>query len=42
MATGYADLPTGPQLDLPRLAKPFSQASLAEAVSRVVIPAAGP
>jgi signal transduction histidine kinase len=42
MATGYADLPTGPQLDLPRLAKPFSQASLAEVVSRVVIPAAGP
>jgi signal transduction histidine kinase/CheY-like chemotaxis protein len=36
MATGYADLPAGPQLEIPRLAKPYSQASLAEAVRRTV------
>jgi nitrogen-specific signal transduction histidine kinase/CheY-like chemotaxis protein len=36
MATGYADLPAGPQLEIPRLAKPYSQASLAEAVERSV------
>ncbi|WP_448095907.1 response regulator [Luteibacter yeojuensis] len=42
MATGYADLPAGAPLDLPRLAKPYSQASLAEVVARVVTPAAGP
>jgi signal transduction histidine kinase/CheY-like chemotaxis protein len=36
MATGYADLPAGPQLEIPRLAKPYSQASLAEAVKRTV------
>lgn len=41
MATGYADLPTGPQLDLPRLAKPYSQASLAEIVARIATPASG-
>jgi PAS domain S-box-containing protein len=36
MATGYAELPTGPQLDLPRLAKPYTQAALADAVARSV------
>jgi FixJ family two-component response regulator len=36
MATGYADLPAGPQIEIPRLAKPYSQATLAEAVQRVV------
>jgi signal transduction histidine kinase/CheY-like chemotaxis protein len=36
MATGYADLPAGPQLDIPRLAKPYSQSTLAEAVQRSV------
>jgi CheY-like chemotaxis protein len=36
MATGYADLPAGPQLEIPRLAKPYSQASLADAVKRTV------
>jgi signal transduction histidine kinase/CheY-like chemotaxis protein len=36
MATGYADLPAGPQLEIPRLAKPYSQAALAEAVRRTV------
>jgi signal transduction histidine kinase/PAS domain-containing protein len=40
MATGYADLPAGVQLDLPRLAKPYSQATLAEAVARA-LPAVG-
>ncbi|MGN6481446.1 response regulator [Luteibacter sp.] len=33
MATGYADLPVGVQLDRPRLAKPYSQASLADAIA---------
>jgi signal transduction histidine kinase len=37
MATGYAELPAGMQLDLPRLAKPYSQQSLAEAVASAVI-----
>lgn len=36
MATGYAELPAGPQLEIPRLAKPYSQATLAEAVQRTV------
>jgi signal transduction histidine kinase/CheY-like chemotaxis protein len=36
MATGYADLPAGPQLQIPRLAKPYSQATLADAVRRTV------
>ncbi|URL58432.1 response regulator [Luteibacter flocculans] len=38
LATGYADLPPGPHIELPRLAKPYSQAALAEAVARVVRP----
>ncbi|WP_213948955.1 PAS domain-containing sensor histidine kinase [Luteibacter sp. dw_328] len=36
MATGYADLPAGQQLQIPRLAKPYSQATLADAVHRTV------
>jgi CheY-like chemotaxis protein/two-component sensor histidine kinase len=36
MATGYADLPPGTEPDLPRLAKPYSQAALADAVTRSV------
>ena len=36
MATGYADLPAGVQLDRPRLAKPYSQASLADAIARAL------
>ncbi|MGE7137548.1 ATP-binding protein [Luteibacter sp. NPDC031894] len=36
LATGYADLPAGPQLDLPRLAKPYSQAALAKIVGQVI------
>ncbi|HXP00009.1 MAG TPA: ATP-binding protein, partial [Luteibacter sp.] len=38
MATGYADLPAGTHVDLPRLAKPYSQASLAAIVARAVAP----
>jgi CheY-like chemotaxis protein len=38
MATGYADLPAGTHGDLPRLAKPYSQASLAAIVARAVAP----
>ncbi|QWT19371.1 response regulator [Bacillus sp. NP157] len=36
MATGYAELAPGVQLDLPRLAKPYSQASLADAIARAL------
>lgn len=37
LATGYADIPPGGGLiDLPRLGKPFSQAQLAEAISRTI------
>ncbi|RUM20340.1 PAS domain-containing sensor histidine kinase [Rhizobium phaseoli] len=36
LATGYADLPDGAGANLPRLGKPFSQAQLADAISRIV------
>ncbi|ANL30675.1 sensor histidine kinase/response regulator hybrid protein (plasmid) [Rhizobium phaseoli] len=35
LATGYADLPDGAGANLPRLGKPFSQAQLADAISRI-------
>jgi CheY-like chemotaxis protein len=34
LASGYAELPDGTQVDVPRLSKPFSQAELAEAVAK--------
>ena len=37
LATGYADLPSGTTTDLPRLAKPYQQAELAEQVSRLLV-----
>jgi CheY-like chemotaxis protein len=36
LATGYAELPRGSVMDLPRLSKPFSQKELAQAVADVV------
>jgi len=36
LATGYAELPRGSAMDLPRLSKPFSQKELAQAVADVV------
>jgi PAS domain S-box-containing protein len=36
LATGYAELPRGSAVELPRLSKPFSQQDLAKAVSDVV------
>ncbi|HEY4090388.1 MAG TPA: response regulator [Luteibacter sp.] len=36
IATGYADLPAGVRLERPRLAKPYSQASLEEAIVRAL------
>lgn len=36
LATGYAELPGGGAIDLPRLSKPFSQKDLAEAVGEVM------
>src|SRR5690606_23366809 len=34
LATGYAELPTGGNEELPKLSKPFSQAELAKVVDR--------
>ncbi|MBI1361603.1 MAG: PAS domain S-box protein [Alphaproteobacteria bacterium] len=39
LATGYAALPANAEIDLPRLPKPYSQADLARAISRVMSPA---
>jgi PAS domain S-box-containing protein len=39
MATGYADLPEGESLDLPRLAKPYQQAQLRAEIDRLLQPA---
>jgi DNA-binding NtrC family response regulator len=36
LATGYADLPPGQRADLPRLAKPYSQAELAQMLDAVL------
>jgi FixJ family two-component response regulator len=36
IATGYAELPEGSTLDLPRLPKPFTQMMLQEAVTAAV------
>ncbi|WP_088938720.1 hybrid sensor histidine kinase/response regulator [Rhizobium sp. N122] len=36
LATGYADLPAGTDIDLPRLGKPYDQAQLAKEIARAV------
>ena len=36
LATGYADLPAQPSLDLPRLSKPFHQKELAEQINELI------
>jgi len=36
VVSGYADLPDGEALDLPRLAKPFDETELAQAIAEVV------
>ncbi|WP_395456448.1 response regulator [Azospirillum melinis] len=41
LATGYADLPEGIVADLPRLAKPYTQAQLAMATSKLLSRAMG-
>jgi CheY-like chemotaxis protein len=38
LATGYAELPPGAALSVPRIAKPFRQEQLLEVVARVVAP----
>jgi CheY-like chemotaxis protein len=38
LATGYAELAPGEGVGLPRLAKPFSQRELAEAIARAIAP----
>lgn len=36
LATGYADLPSGTDIDLPRLAKPYNQAQLAKEIAKAM------
>ncbi|UVD59136.1 response regulator [Rhizobium sp. Pop5] len=36
LATGYADLPAGADIDLPRLGKPYNQAQLAKEITKVM------
>jgi hypothetical protein len=36
LATGYADLPEGAQLDLPRLAKPYHQDQLRDRLDQLL------
>jgi CheY-like chemotaxis protein len=36
IATGYADLPAGTGIDLPRLGKPYTQAQLAAEIGRAL------
>jgi CheY-like chemotaxis protein len=36
LATGYAELPAGSALDLPRLGKPYQQAQLAAEVGKLL------
>jgi signal transduction histidine kinase/DNA-binding response OmpR family regulator len=36
LATGYAELPAGTEIDLPRLSKPYQQGQLAAEISKVV------
>ncbi|EJC79593.1 PAS domain S-box [Rhizobium leguminosarum bv. trifolii WSM2297] len=42
LATGYADLPAGTDIDLPRLAKPYNQAQLAKEIRKAVASKADP
>ena len=42
LATGYADVPAGSGLDLPRLSKPYHQKQLAEHIGMLVRSRAGP
>ena len=36
LATGYAEMPKGTTIDLPRLGKPYSQSQLAREISRLL------
>ncbi|MBY5553272.1 response regulator [Rhizobium leguminosarum] len=36
LATGYADLPSGTDIDLPRLGKPYNQAQLAKEITKAM------
>jgi CheY-like chemotaxis protein len=42
LATGYAELAPGAQIDVPRLSKPFSQADLAAALADAMRASAAP
>ncbi|WP_434713340.1 response regulator [Rhizobium sp. YTUHZ045] len=42
LATGYADLPAGTDIDLPRLAKPYNQTQLAKEITKAMASAAPP
>jgi CheY-like chemotaxis protein len=39
LATGYAELPSGTELNLPRLGKPFLQKDLEAALAKILMPA---
>jgi CheY-like chemotaxis protein len=39
LATGYAELPNGEAIDLPRLAKPYEQSQLAAEIAKLLAPA---
>jgi CheY-like chemotaxis protein len=41
LATGYAELPPGAEIDLPRLAKPYQQAQLSAEISKMLKSKAG-
>lgn len=40
LATGYAELPSGEVVDLPRLGKPYHQSQLAAEIAKLLAPAA--
>jgi CheY-like chemotaxis protein len=40
LATGYAELPSGEQISVPRLGKPYKQSQLAAEIAKLLTPAA--
>lgn len=40
LATGYADIPAGTQIDLPRISKPYNQNQLATRIADLLHPTA--
>jgi hypothetical protein len=42
LATGYAELPSGETLSLPRLGKPYQQSQLAAEIANLLAPSSQP